>query len=94
MATDPQYDVTLPANKAPTRHGCYNRKTDMRKRFYWATNRNYFPDGSFDLVSVRIPVNTSYKCRSFYSWEADPLCAGCTALKDLEYQQRMMSEPK
>lgn len=94
MATDPQYDKVLPANKAGDKHGCYNRQIDVRKQFYWATNRNYFPDGSFDLVSVRIPVRASTKCRSFYLWDTDPMCAGCSTPKDVDYQQRMVGTLK
>ena len=89
MATDPQYSKVLPGNKAGDRYGCYNRRADNRKRFYWATSRNSFPDGSFDLVSIRIPVRTSTKCRNFYLWDSDPMCAGCTTARDVDYQQRM-----
>lgn len=93
MATDPQYDVVKPANQEKAHYGCYNRTTNPKKRYYWATERNFFPDGSYDLVSVRVPVHTSTKCRSFYLWGTDPRCVGCTADKDTEYRDRMKGLP-
>lgn len=89
MAADPQYDEVLPANKSGATYGCHNRKIATIRRFYWATNRNYFSDGSYDLVSVRVPVTSSTKCRNFYMWDTDPMCAGCTTPKDTTFKRRM-----
>ena len=89
MATDPQYDTVHPANQEKEHYGCYNHTKNPKKRYYWATTRNFFSDGSYDLISVRVPVNTSAKCRSFYLWDTDPRCAGCTSEKDMDYKNRM-----
>jgi hypothetical protein len=89
MPTDDQYDVVHPMNVAKERYGCYNVSRPKNKRYYWAVQRNFMPDGSFDLVSVRIPVHTSRECRSFYLWETDVGCAGCTVPKDIAYRDRM-----
>lgn len=92
MAADPRYDEVLPANRAGATYGCHSREIPPGRRFYWATNRNIFPDGSYDLISVRVPVNFGTECRNFYLWDTDPRCAGCTTPKDLEFQQRMMGK--
>ena len=48
----------------------------QRKPFYWATERRYFPDGSYEFISVRIPDHSSKQCRYDMS-ETDSRCAGC-----------------
>lgn len=81
MPADEQYDVSLPANQIgpESRSGCWNRP-DKFKPSYWAPNRRYYPDGSFDVVSVRIPFRNSHECH-FDGLEGttgdSARCAGC-----------------
>jgi hypothetical protein len=90
MPADDQYDVVHPINVAKEHYGCYNVDRPRNKRYYWAVQRYFMPDGSFDLVSVRVPVHTSRDCRSFYLWDTDARCIGCTVTKDIKYRDRMM----
>jgi len=59
--------------QSPTYEACQNK---VRKKSYWAMNRRYYPDGSFDVVSVRIPDVTSTDCKYDF-WRTDPQCNGC-----------------
>jgi ribosomal protein S27E len=57
----------------PAYEACQNKQ---RKPSYWATDRRYFPDGSYEFVSVRIPDNSSKTCRYDMS-QIDSRCEGC-----------------
>jgi hypothetical protein len=87
MPADTQYDVVHHLTIGGERYGCHSR--GAMAKHYWAPHRVFMPDGSFRTVPVRVPVATSKACRSFYLWDADPKCAGCTAAKDHEYAERM-----
>lgn len=60
----------------------------VRKPHYWAPERRYFPDGSFEMMAVRVPDTMSKDCRNYYLWDT-PACAGCTYPKDVAYAERM-----
>ena len=51
-------------------------QTKQRKPSYWATDRRYFPDGSYEFVSVRVPDTSSTTCRYDMS-QNDSRCDGC-----------------
>ena len=70
-----------------TPYGCHSRKG--LEKGYFAPDRRYKPDGTFYVIQVRIPHAMSTACRSFYLWDKDPRCAGCTAEKDIEYRNKM-----
>ena len=72
---------------ADTPYGCHSRK-DFATHYY-APDRQYRDDGSFSFTLKKIEHGMSTQCRSFYLWDADPRCGGCTADKDLEYRDRM-----
>lgn len=74
---------------ADTPYGCHSREGFATG--YFAPDRRYKPDGTFYLVQTRIPHAMSKACRSFYLWDTDPRCAGCTAEKDIEYSNKMRS---
>lgn len=61
------------------RYGCHTRPAKF-KPFYWAPQRRYFPDGSFDMVSVRVPFRMSHDCHSDGEnglGREDTGCSGC-----------------
>ena len=68
-------------------YGCHSRKGFATH--YSAPNRKYREDGSFSLTRKKIKHVMSKQCRSFYLWDTDPRCSGCTADKDVEYRDRM-----
>lgn len=69
-------------------YGCHSR-TGLANGYY-APDRVYRADGkTWDNVKVFIKNAMSTSCRSFYLWDTDPRCAGCTADKDIEYRDRM-----
>lgn len=68
-------------------YGCHSR-TGLSKDYY-APDRIYRPDGTFYIVQSRVQHAMSTQCRSFYLWDTDPRCAGCTAGKDTEYADKM-----
>ena len=57
----------------PTYETC---QIKQRKASYWAPDRIYFPDGSFESTSVRVPDTSSTTCRYDMS-EIDSRCTGC-----------------
>lgn len=65
------------------RYGCWNRPLKF-KPFYWAPERRTFPDGSFEMMPVRIPFRMSHTCHHD-GIEAmgvdDPACEGCKHYK-------------
>ena len=87
MPADTQYDEVHERTKGSERYDhCQNK---VRKPSYWAPHRRVFPDGSFEIISVRIPDTLSKACRNFFLWDDDPKCEGCTYPKDTEYAERM-----
>jgi len=48
----------------------------VRKPHYWSPQRRYFPDGSFEMTSVRVPDPSSTDCMYDMS-ETDSRCEGC-----------------
>lgn len=78
------------------RYGCWGRSPAFKKSF-WAPQRRYFPDGSFDLVSVRIPFRNSHDCRfdgkNGRSGE-DPKCEGCHLYKQSNYVKEILENGK
>ena len=69
------------------KYGCWNRP-DRFAKSYWAPNRRFYPDGSFEVISVRIPHNLSHDCR--YDGKngtagEDPRCEGCRHYKASDY---------
>jgi hypothetical protein len=70
-------------------YGCHSR-TGMSQGYY-APDRVYRPDGTFYIIQTLIPHAMSNKCRSFYLWNVDPRCQGCTTDKDVEYADTMRS---
>jgi len=68
-------------------YGCHSRKG--MGAGYYAPDRRYRPDGTYHLVLTFIPHAMSTSCRSFYLWDTDPRCKGCTAEKDTEYADKM-----
>ncbi len=87
MPADSAYDVVHEKTKGTDTYAACQQKT--RRASYWAPERRYFPDGSFDVVSVRVPDTMSRKCRNLYLWDSDPKCAGCDQPRDVEYAERM-----
>lgn len=77
----------LTRQSADARYGCNSDKP--RAKSYWAPNRTFFPDGSFEVRAVRVPDVASSHCRNFYMWDADPRCTDCPREKDREYAQTM-----
>ena len=86
MAIDPRYQEVHARTVSDGVNGACMTKT--RAKSYWAVERRHFPDGSFDIISVRVPDAMSQKCRNFYLWDA-PECSGCEYPKDYEYMERM-----
>ena len=81
---------------AEHRYGCWNRP-DRFKKSYWAPHRRTFPDGSFELVSVRVPFVMSHDCR--YDGKNgkagdDPYCEGCRHYKKSPYLAGVMENGK
>lgn len=70
-----------------TPYGCHSR-TGFGAG-YFAPDRRYKPDGTYYQILTRIPHTMSTRCRSFYLWDTDPRCKGCTADKDVEYADKM-----
>lgn len=68
-------------------YGCHSR--EKMSAGYYAPDREYRPDGTFYIRLTFIPHTTSTCCRSFYLWDTDPRCTGCTTPKDIEYANRM-----
>lgn len=68
-------------------YGCWGRvKMDAG---YFAPDRRYKPDGTYYQILTRIPHAMSTSCRSFYLWDTDPRCNGCTAERDEAYANTM-----
>lgn len=74
---------------ADYKYGCHSHGEFSKD--YFAPDRRYKPDGTYYVVLTRIQNQMSQACRSFYLWDTDPHCAGCTAKKDFEYKERMES---
>ena len=91
MPADDQYDVVHEKVKikADDPYGCHSRG-DLAGG-YWVKVRVYIDGdmGRYELLDKFIRFRNSPKCRSFYLWDADPRCGGCTASKDYEYAERM-----
>lgn len=87
MPSDSQFDVVHEKTKDSAHYGCWNRAP--YRKSYWAPQRIYNPDGSFEVISVRIPDNMSKNCRNYYLWHTDPKCAGCTVDRDYAFEERM-----
>lgn len=68
-------------------YGCHSRTSISAG--YYAPDRKYKPDGTFYVIQTFIPHATSTLCRSFYLWDTDPRCRGCTASLDVEYALTM-----
>ena len=68
-------------------YGCHSR--GKMGTGYFAPDRRYRPDEAYFQILTRIPHAMSTACRSFYLWDTDPRCAGCTAAKDTEYADKM-----
>ena len=66
----PTHELTI---GKPTYETC---QVKQRKPSYWATDRRYFPDGSFEFISVRVPDRSSKDCRYDMS-DIDSRCEGC-----------------
>lgn len=73
--------------KENARYGCFNRV--QLSEGYMAPDRVYGQDGKYEQIVRFVSSETSKLCRSLYLWDTDPLCAGCTSQKDLEYAKRM-----
>lgn len=62
-----------------TKAACWNRprpKSEAEGGGYFAPQRRFFPDGSFEVVPVFIPFRMSTECR--YDQKISPEdCAGC-----------------
>lgn len=86
MSVDPRYQEVHTLTVGKDRYEACMAKE--RKAFYWAPHRRYFPDGSFEMMSVRVPDTMSKPCRNLYLWDT-PACAGCEYPKDVEYKRRM-----
>lgn len=86
MAIDPRYQAVHHLTASTGINGTC--MTKVRQKSYWARERRYFPDGSFEMMAVRVPDVMSKECRNFYLWDA-PECAGCEFPRDIEYQKRM-----
>ena len=89
MPADDAFSVVHEKTKDTPRYEACQKK--VRKPHYWAPQRIYNPDGSFEVISVRIPDNMSKNCRNYYLWHTDPKCAGCTVERDYAYEERMRS---
>lgn len=75
----------------PTYTTCQTKK---RKPSYWATDRRYYPDGSYEFVSVRVPDNSSKLCRYDMS-DIDSRCEGCPQVGlGKQYDQDIRSRGK
>ena len=71
-------------------YGCHNRPSKF-KPHYWAPERRVFPDGSFEVMSVRVPHSLSHNCRFDLSL-ADPACKGCDHRGEgLAYTERVQA---
>ena len=86
MPADTDYDKVHPLTIGGDKYGCHSRKPFARH--YWAPQRVFNPDGSFEIISVRVPFVMSRDCRSFYLWDTAK-CAGCNVPKDEAYAERM-----
>lgn len=73
--------------KSDKPYGCHSR--DGVSHGYYAPDRVYRPDGTFYIIQTFIQHTMSDKCRSFYLWESDQRCHGCTTKKDLDYAELM-----
>lgn len=89
MPADDQYDVVHEKVKikADDPYGCHSR--DDLSGGYWVKQRVYGVGGVYELIDKYIPFRMSPQCRSFYLWDVDPRCGGCTASRDIEYAERM-----
>jgi hypothetical protein len=63
----------------------------VRKPNYWAPQRRYFPDGSFEITSVRVPDPSSKTCRYDMSL-TDSKCEGCPQRGFGESYNKMVRE--
>ena len=85
MAHDPQFQVVHERTVGKDRYEACMAK--VRKPFYWAPQRITFPDGSFEVRSVRVPDVMSKECRNYYLWDSKE-CAGCPYPKDTAYRDQ------
>jgi hypothetical protein len=70
------------------RYQCWNRP-DRFALFYWAPQRIFHADGSFNTIPVRIPILTSHDCRYDGAGRDDPHCAGCRHFLASEYAKKI-----
>lgn len=75
--------------KAGAKYGCHNRR--QFSKGYWAPQRRFYPDGSFEVVSVRIPHAMSKECRYDKSL-ADSKCKDCQHAGTGEAYAKLISE--
>lgn len=88
MPADDAYDVVHHLTIGGDKYGCHSRKPYAKH--YWAPQRIFHSDGSFEVISVRVPHTNSRDCRSFALWDVDPMCIGCTTTRDTDYRDRML----
>jgi len=72
---------------ADHRYGCWNRH-DRFDKSYAVPARRYFPDGTFDMVSVKVSYRMSHDCRydgNNGKEKDDPGCMGCRHYKKSQY---------
>ncbi len=69
--------------------GCHNRP-DF-KPGYWAPDRRYLPDGTFEVILVWVPHFGARECRNDISL-SDSKCDGCTYRGTGEAYSKMVRE--
>lgn len=80
------------AIKADKPYGCHSRREFLvGVDGYYAPQRKYKEDGTFEMGLEWIPFANSTKCRSFALWNTDARCAGCSTPKDVEYRDAMLA---
>lgn len=89
MPADPRYDVVHELTKGTEKYGCDNRQPFSHG--YYAQDRQYNDDGTYQVVQTFIPHKMSTECHNFYLWNTDPKCAGCRAPKSYQYAKRMQA---
>lgn len=81
---------------ADFRYGCWNRPSRF-KPDYTAPQRRFYPDGSFDVISVCIPFRGSHDCH-FDGKNGrvgdDPSCEGCRHYQVSSYVQDTLENGK
>ena len=88
MPADIAYSEVHPLTVGGERYGCHSR--NPMKKGYWHRGVE-FVGGRPVPSEVFIEHAMSMQCRSFYLWDADPKCAGCTTGKDYAYRDRMLT---